>query len=89
MKKIMTNYNYLWQANQDLSAACLEHPFVRGIADGSLAQNSFAYYVAQDVQQKYTKQSDRQQIGAFKNHHNSTDSIDLLPVLALRGLSAP
>ena len=45
----MTNSNYLWQAHQDLSEACLQHPFVRGIADGSLPQNSFAYYVAQDA----------------------------------------
>ncbi|MGB3262892.1 MAG: TenA family protein [Microcoleus sp.] len=45
----MTNSNVLWQANQDLSEACLQHPFVRGIADGSLAQKSFAYYVAQDA----------------------------------------
>ena len=45
----MTNSNYLWQANQDLSEACLQHPFVRGIADGSLPQNNFAYYVAQDA----------------------------------------
>lgn len=45
----MTNSNYLWQANQDLSEACLQHPFLRGIADGSLSQNSFAYYVAQDA----------------------------------------
>jgi len=45
----MTAANYLWQANQDLSEACLQHPFVRGIADGSLPQNSFAYYVAQDA----------------------------------------
>ena len=47
--KNMTNSSYLWQANQDLSEACLQHPFVRGIADGSLPQNSFAYYVAQDA----------------------------------------
>lgn len=45
----MTTANYLWQANQDLSEACLQHPFLRGIADGSLPQSSFAYYVAQDA----------------------------------------
>jgi len=45
----MTNSNALWQANQDLSEACLQHPFVRGIADGSLPSNSFAYYIAQDA----------------------------------------
>jgi hypothetical protein len=45
----MKNSNYLWQANQDLSTACLQHPFVRGIAGGSLPQNSFAYYVGQDA----------------------------------------
>jgi hypothetical protein len=29
----MTNSNYLWQSNQDLSQACLQHPFFRRIAD--------------------------------------------------------
>lgn len=45
----MKNSNALWQANQDISEACLQHPFLKGIADGSLSQNSFAYYVAQDA----------------------------------------
>jgi thiaminase (transcriptional activator TenA) len=45
----MTASRALWQANQDISATCLHHPFVRGIADGSLPQNSFAYYVGQDA----------------------------------------
>ncbi|MGL5064825.1 MAG: TenA family protein [Microcoleus sp.] len=45
----MTTSHALWQANQELGAACLHHPFVRGIADGSLSQNSFAYYVGQDA----------------------------------------
>lgn len=49
MPNFMTTSYELWQANQDLSAACLQHPFVRGIADGSLPQNSFAYYVGQDA----------------------------------------
>lgn len=39
----------LWQSNQDLAQACLEHPFVRGIADGSLDRVKFAYYVGQDA----------------------------------------
>jgi thiaminase/transcriptional activator TenA len=39
----------LWAANQDLAKACLEHPFVQGIADGSLEQQKFAYYVGQDA----------------------------------------
>lgn len=39
----------LWQANQDLAQACLEHPFVQGIADGTLHQQKFAYYVGQDA----------------------------------------
>lgn len=39
----------LWTANQDLAQACLEHPFVQGIADGSLAPEKFAYYVGQDA----------------------------------------
>ena len=39
----------LWQANQDLVAECLQHPFVQGIGDGSLPKANFAYYVAQDA----------------------------------------
>lgn len=41
--------NKLWEANQDLARASLEHPFVQGIADGTLAREKFAYYVAQDA----------------------------------------
>jgi thiaminase (transcriptional activator TenA) len=39
----------LWTANQDLALACLEHPFVQGIGDGTLKQEKFAYYVGQDA----------------------------------------
>ncbi|MGB3760296.1 MAG: TenA family protein [Rivularia sp. (in: cyanobacteria)] len=39
----------LWKDNNDLARSCLEHPFVRGIADGSLERQKFAYYVGQDA----------------------------------------
>ncbi|MGC1307490.1 MAG: TenA family protein [Phormidesmis sp.] len=39
----------LWQANQDLARAALNHPFVQGIGDGSLPRKKFAYYVGQDA----------------------------------------
>jgi thiaminase (transcriptional activator TenA) len=45
----MTLSNELWQANQDLVQACLKHPFVQGIGDGTLKQQKFAYYVGQDA----------------------------------------
>ncbi len=45
----MTVLSELWQANQDLAQACLEHPFVQGIADGTLHRQKFAYYVGQDA----------------------------------------
>ncbi len=45
----MTTSSELWQANLDLAQACLEHPFVRGIADGTLERKKFAYYVGQDA----------------------------------------
>ncbi len=45
----MTLSNELWAANQDLAQACLEHPFVQGIGDGTLEQAKFAYYVGQDA----------------------------------------
>ena len=39
----------LWQQNQVLAAAALEHPFVRGIASGELDRARFAHYVGQDA----------------------------------------
>ncbi|MDF5706920.1 MAG: TenA family protein [Nostoc sp. S4] len=45
----MTLSNELWMANQDLTKACLEHPFVQGIGNGTLEQAKFAYYVGQDA----------------------------------------
>ena len=39
----------LWKDNDDLAKSCLEHPFVQGIADGSLERQKFAYYVGQDA----------------------------------------
>lgn len=45
----MTVSSELWQANQDLAQACLEHPFVQGIASGTLDRKKFAYYVGQDA----------------------------------------
>lgn len=40
---------HLWQAHQDLAVACLRHPFVQGIGDGTLPKANFAYYVGQDA----------------------------------------
>jgi len=45
----MTISTDLWQSNQDLAAACLEHPFVQGIANGTLDRAKFAYYLGQDA----------------------------------------
>ena len=45
----MTISKDLWQSNQDLALACLEHPFVQGIATGTLDRTKFAYYVGQDA----------------------------------------
>jgi thiaminase/transcriptional activator TenA len=39
----------LWRSHQDLVQACLEHPFVRGIATGKLKRDYFAFYVGQDA----------------------------------------
>jgi thiaminase/transcriptional activator TenA len=38
----MTISAQLWKANQDLAQACLKHPFVQGIADGTLEPQKFA-----------------------------------------------
>lgn len=45
----MTISKDLWQSNQDLAQACLKHPFVQGIATGTLDRTKFAYYVGQDA----------------------------------------
>ena len=45
----MTVVSELWQANQDLAQACLKHPFVQGIGNGTLERKKFAYYVGQDA----------------------------------------
>ncbi|MDP9396281.1 MAG: TenA family protein [Actinomycetota bacterium] len=39
----------MWEANGDLADAALTHPFVRGLADGTLPRQVFAGYVAQDA----------------------------------------
>jgi thiaminase/transcriptional activator TenA len=39
----------LWAASADQAAAALAHPFVRGLADGSLPRGAFQGYVAQDA----------------------------------------
>jgi len=39
----------LWDSNADLAAGALGHPFVRGLADGTLPRDVFAGYVAQDA----------------------------------------
>ena len=39
----------LWQDHADLAEACLAHPFVQGIGDGSLPRARFAYYIGQDA----------------------------------------
>jgi len=44
-----TLHERLWEENQDLARACLDHPFVRGLGNGSLPAEVFGRYVAQDV----------------------------------------
>ncbi len=39
----------LWQQNLDLARACRSHPFIRGLADGTLDPQVFRRYVAQDA----------------------------------------
>lgn len=39
----------LWQMHHELALASLHTPFVRGLGDGSLSRDRFAYYVSQDA----------------------------------------
>lgn len=45
----MTVSQELWQAHHDLAIASLEGDFVQGIANGTLPESKFAYYVGQDA----------------------------------------
>ena len=42
-------HDTLWNENAELVRRCLEHPFVQGLADGTLDRDAFRRYVAQDV----------------------------------------
>ena len=42
-------HDALWQENRDIAGACLLHPFVRGLAEGSLDSTVFRRYMAQDA----------------------------------------
>ncbi len=39
----------LWEANADLAHAALEHPFVQGLAAGTLPRERFQHYIMQDA----------------------------------------
>lgn len=39
----------LWETTLPVAQACLDHPFVAGIADGTLERAAFEHYVAQDA----------------------------------------
>ncbi len=45
----MSTAAQLWRENADLAEAARRHPFVRGIADGSLEAGRYAAYIAQDA----------------------------------------
>ncbi|QQE78707.1 thiaminase II [Alicyclobacillus sp. SO9] len=46
----MSYSNYLRQEEQSIFREIYQHPFVQGIADGKLPQNSIIHYVQQDTQ---------------------------------------
>jgi thiaminase/transcriptional activator TenA len=45
----VTTSQTLWRDSAELAAAALRHPFVRGLADGTLPRERFAGFVAQDA----------------------------------------
>ena len=45
----MVTAQSLWEDNRAIAKACLDHPFVRGIAGGMLDRAAFATYVGQDA----------------------------------------
>ena len=42
-------HKVLWNLNIGIANKCLNHPFVQGIKDGTLNENAFKIYVAQDA----------------------------------------
>ncbi len=42
-------HSALWRINENIAVKCLNHPFVQGIKKGSLNENAFKIYVAQDA----------------------------------------
>lgn len=49
MSRSTSLHDDLWKENRDLAEACLNHPFVQGLARGDLDAEAFKRYVAQDV----------------------------------------
>ena len=39
----------LWSWNREIASRCLGHPFVRGLSDGSLPDEGYSLYIAQDA----------------------------------------
>lgn len=39
----------VWEQNQDIYQAILEHPFLKGMEDGSLPKEAFVFYLLQDA----------------------------------------
>lgn len=49
MNRSIDLHEVLWAENSDLAKACLDHPFVQGLARGDLDAEVFKRYVAQDA----------------------------------------
>ena len=45
----MTFTKALWAAMEPIYAAILDHPFVRGLTDGTLPREAFRFYAVQDA----------------------------------------
>ncbi|MDB9313234.1 TenA family protein [Spirulina sp. CS-785/01] len=45
----MTLSQELWNNHQDIAQTCLNHPFVTGIASGTLDLDKFKFYIGQDA----------------------------------------
>jgi thiaminase/transcriptional activator TenA len=49
MGELVTLSTVLWHDNADLAAAAVDHPFIRGLANGSLPAARFEGFIAQDA----------------------------------------
>lgn len=71
----------LWHSIEDIYAEIVDHPFLRGLADGTLPEESFRFYVLQDalsVCKKSPLSGKAPAISASPSERIATESLSIL-----------